>query len=212
MDKNKTGTRIKFLRLSKGLNQQQFGELFSPPAAKSIVSRWEGGISVPSASRLKKIAELGHVSVNYLLNGPASLTRDELESIERKLKDGTATKLEKQQTTEYLLEQSITTQNEIHYFSDLANGEIDHELKIISDQKPGLIDQFTLSYLLSMYNQIRLYGGKKQLSQFRVMVELLDRFIMDDQPNKEAIQDWLTHTKEFLESLPLDRYSKESRT
>lgn len=62
-------SNIKKIRLQKGLNQQQFGELFFPIADKSIVSRWEKGKSVPSAERLKKIAELGNMSVNELLYG-----------------------------------------------------------------------------------------------------------------------------------------------
>lgn len=61
--------RIKTIRLSKGLSQEQFGELFSPVAARSIVSRWESGSSVPSAGRIKKIASLGHISVEELVNG-----------------------------------------------------------------------------------------------------------------------------------------------
>ena len=63
------GNRIKNIRLSKGLNQSQFGELFKPVAARSIVSRWESGLSVPNAKRLRKIAELGGISVSELLNG-----------------------------------------------------------------------------------------------------------------------------------------------
>ena len=55
--------------MSKGLNQSQFGELFKPVAARSIVSRWESGLSVPNAKRLRKIAELGGISVSELLNG-----------------------------------------------------------------------------------------------------------------------------------------------
>jgi transcriptional regulator with XRE-family HTH domain len=65
----KLGDRIKRIRLSKGLNQSQFGESFEPAAARSIVSRWESGKSVPNAKRLRKIAELGGISVSELLNG-----------------------------------------------------------------------------------------------------------------------------------------------
>lgn len=60
---------IKSIRLSMGLNQQQFGDLFDPPADKSIISRWEKGVSIPNAERLKKIAELGKISVKALLEG-----------------------------------------------------------------------------------------------------------------------------------------------
>lgn len=61
--------RIKTIRLSKGLSQEQFGELFSPVAARSIVSRWESGNSIPNAKRIKKIASIGKISVEELVAG-----------------------------------------------------------------------------------------------------------------------------------------------
>lgn len=70
------GDRIKRIRLSKGLSQSQFGELFNPVAARSIVSRWESGKSVPNAKRLKKIAELGKITVSELLNGSIDMLID----------------------------------------------------------------------------------------------------------------------------------------
>lgn len=69
MRNKELANRIKLIRLSKGLSQEQFGELFSPVAARSIVSRWESGNSVPNAERLKKIASLGGISVEELING-----------------------------------------------------------------------------------------------------------------------------------------------
>lgn len=63
------GDRIKTIRLSLGLNLQQFGDEFNPVADKSIVSRWERGRSTPNAERIKKIAELGGISVEELLHG-----------------------------------------------------------------------------------------------------------------------------------------------
>ena len=61
------GNRIKNIRLSLGLTMEEFGKLFDEPAAQSIISRWEVGKSVPSANRLKKIAELGDTTVQELL-------------------------------------------------------------------------------------------------------------------------------------------------
>lgn len=60
---------IKKIRLDKGLNQSQFGDLFDPPADKSIVSRWEKGKSVPSADRLKKLSNIANISIYELLYG-----------------------------------------------------------------------------------------------------------------------------------------------
>ena len=62
------GNRIKNIRLSLSLTMEEFGKLFDEPAAQSIISRWEVGKSVPNANRLKKIAELGDMTVQELLN------------------------------------------------------------------------------------------------------------------------------------------------
>lgn len=42
--------------------------MFDPPAPKGAVSRWEHG-GGPNKQRMKRIAELGHTSINYLLYG-----------------------------------------------------------------------------------------------------------------------------------------------
>ena len=61
------GNRIRNIRLGLGLTTEEFGKLFDEPAAQSIISRWEVGKSVPNANRIKKIAELGNVTVQELL-------------------------------------------------------------------------------------------------------------------------------------------------
>ncbi|WP_232751066.1 helix-turn-helix domain-containing protein [Macrococcoides caseolyticum] len=67
---NELGKRIKNIRLSLGDNMREFGQRFKGfEASDSIVSRWEKGKSVPSPERLKRIAELGNISVNELLYG-----------------------------------------------------------------------------------------------------------------------------------------------
>ncbi|WP_206683280.1 helix-turn-helix transcriptional regulator, partial [Escherichia coli] len=55
IDKKKLGLKIKSIRLTKGLNQGEVGALVTPGGDKSIVSRGEKGIRIPSADRLKII-------------------------------------------------------------------------------------------------------------------------------------------------------------
>ncbi|GAB2499609.1 hypothetical protein GCM10008929_20250 [Alkalibacterium psychrotolerans] len=62
------GSRIKKIRQDKGLNQSEFGKLVLH-AHKSLVSKWEKGQNLPNNERLKKIAELGNTTVEYLLTG-----------------------------------------------------------------------------------------------------------------------------------------------
>lgn len=62
------GERVRQIRQQLKMTQDEFGKKFDPPASKGIVSRWEHG-GTPNNARLQKIADLGHVSVDYLLNG-----------------------------------------------------------------------------------------------------------------------------------------------
>ncbi len=67
------GQRIREIRKELGLTMKEFGEKFNPPAADSIVSRWERGINMPNNQRLEKIAELSGHSTVYILTGKQEL-------------------------------------------------------------------------------------------------------------------------------------------
>lgn len=66
-NKINVGLRIKSVRQNKGMTLEEFGKLFN--ASKSIASRWEKGISLPNAERLKAIAKIGDMTVDELLHG-----------------------------------------------------------------------------------------------------------------------------------------------
>ncbi|MFD1416846.1 helix-turn-helix domain-containing protein [Oceanobacillus jeddahense] len=69
LQKKKIGSRIRVIRNELGLTMKEFGEKIDPPASDSIVSRWERGKSLPNNERLNAIAELGNVSISYLITG-----------------------------------------------------------------------------------------------------------------------------------------------
>lgn len=196
------GKRIKAIRKKLGKNQEEFGAMFTPPAPKSVVSRWEHGGS-PNKKRLAEIADIGNVSVDFLVNGSNHLTLTDMKQLSDKAVTGNASKEEVQSLNEAWIDQDITIKEVIKKFSGYANDEIEHELQIIADKKPGLLDQYTLSYLLGMFNQVRLYGSKKQQMDFRTLIQLLMQFIVGDKPSNQQIDDWLSHTRDFLKSLPL---------
>lgn len=81
--RKQVGTRIKSLRLSRGIDLAAFGSLIDPPASASIVSRWERGINLPSNKRMQSIAELSNVSVDYLLNGEPQNDTAIMKAIEK---------------------------------------------------------------------------------------------------------------------------------
>ena len=61
------GKRINNIRLKNGLTMEIFG--FRLNTSKGTVNNWEKGRNLPNKENLKKIAELGNVSVNELLHG-----------------------------------------------------------------------------------------------------------------------------------------------
>ena len=62
---------------------EQFGELLG--ANKSSVSGWERGTVVPSSQRLKKIAELGKISLAELLTPYRGIEEIHISILEKKL-------------------------------------------------------------------------------------------------------------------------------
>src|SRR5699024_11318584 len=68
VDKEAVGRRIQNLRFKKGLTLEEFGKLIGD-VDKSNVSKWEKGSSLPNKKRLKKISEVGGISINQLLYG-----------------------------------------------------------------------------------------------------------------------------------------------
>lgn len=68
-NKKAVGQRIKEIRNKKGESLEKFGLRFNPPANRSLVSAWENGRYLPNNERLKKLAEIGGLTVDELLYG-----------------------------------------------------------------------------------------------------------------------------------------------
>ncbi|MGX6971296.1 helix-turn-helix domain-containing protein [Vagococcus bubulae] len=63
--KKSLGDRIKSIRLEKGYTMEDFGKFFQ--TSKGTVNNWEKNRNKPNRENLKKIAEIGNVSVDYLI-------------------------------------------------------------------------------------------------------------------------------------------------
>ncbi|PFZ72327.1 transcriptional regulator [Bacillus toyonensis] len=66
-NKEALGQRIKLIRIKNGMTLEEFGKQILN-ANKSIVSKWERGNTIPNNERLAKIAEIGNVTIEYLLS------------------------------------------------------------------------------------------------------------------------------------------------
>lgn len=67
VDKNLVGQRIKKIRINAGLSMEALGKKLS--TSKGSVNNWEKGKNLPNVNRLKKIAELGNISIDELIYG-----------------------------------------------------------------------------------------------------------------------------------------------
>lgn len=67
MNKKAIGLRIRKIREGLGLTQQEFGKLLN--LSHASVSGYELGDSYPSVDCLIKIAELGRISIAWLVTG-----------------------------------------------------------------------------------------------------------------------------------------------
>ncbi|WP_436860425.1 helix-turn-helix domain-containing protein [Staphylococcus caeli] len=67
VNKEEIAKRIKILRITHGETMAQFGKRFD--TSDSIVSRWEKGVSIPNAKRLKEISVDFEINMNWLLYG-----------------------------------------------------------------------------------------------------------------------------------------------
>ncbi|GGA98749.1 XRE family transcriptional regulator [Macrococcus hajekii] len=75
VDKKNLGNTIKNIRLKLGMTMEEFGKKINF-ANKSVVSKWEQGTSIPSAERLKIIADLSGLTVEELLYGEDKKLKD----------------------------------------------------------------------------------------------------------------------------------------
>ena len=68
IDKQAVGNRIRQIRQELKLSMEKFGKLIGD-LPRSTVNNWERGINLPKTETLHQIAEVGHVTNEYLLYG-----------------------------------------------------------------------------------------------------------------------------------------------
>lgn len=81
--------KIRFIRISKKMTQEEFSELLS--CSQQTINVWEQAKSIPSAPMLVKIADTFNVTIDWLLGrisiSPPSLAKDiKIQQFENTLK------------------------------------------------------------------------------------------------------------------------------
>lgn len=68
-NKEEMGMRIHEIRKNREESLAKFGNKFTRPVGKNVVSRWEKGINIPDIERLMNIAYLGNTTATCILYG-----------------------------------------------------------------------------------------------------------------------------------------------
>ncbi|MEN2361199.1 helix-turn-helix domain-containing protein [Levilactobacillus brevis] len=161
------GKRIKSIRISKGIDLAKFGKMVNPPASASIVSRWERGINLPNSQRIKSIAEIGNVSVDFLLNGTQMSIKD-IKKFQSTLSRDNLTDEEKKRIKEISIEtrSAIQSVNEPfdkisrQVFKDSFLVGLSPEARILANQISILIGQISTSEVPdSFFEDFTVYLG-----------------------------------------------------
>ena len=115
--KNAVGERIKLIRKKRGETLEQFGNAIGG-VLKSNVSKWERGQSLPNNERIKKISELGNVSVNYLLTGKSDIEifSNSINKLFQSINNDTKKQLEILKDDKFTIEQSFFFSKAIELF------------------------------------------------------------------------------------------------
>ncbi|MCT3284062.1 XRE family transcriptional regulator [Lactiplantibacillus pentosus] len=120
-----TGQRIKTIRITLGKTQADFADSINQrldsdgTVTRGTVNNWEHGRNLPNKRRLKIIADLGGVSVDYLLHG-SSITVSTIDSLAEKYKRGTITPDEKLLMNEASIDFRIETSTMVKATKNMA--------------------------------------------------------------------------------------------
>ncbi|WP_338211521.1 helix-turn-helix transcriptional regulator [Lactiplantibacillus paraxiangfangensis] len=152
-DPQKVGKRIKMLRISKGMTMNEFGNLIDSNVKSGTVTNWESGKNAPNKKRLKRIADLCGVSVDFLLNGTQMSIRDIKRFQSALIDKKTLTNEEKRIAREFSIENRLAIQaaNEPfdkisrQVFKDSFLVGLSPEARILANQISILIDQISTS-------------------------------------------------------------------
>lgn len=81
------GERLKKLRVSRNMTQDEFGEIFNPHLSQSTIGTYERGLRQPSLENLVIISKFFKVSTDYLLGITDEITTINKEENPKELRD-----------------------------------------------------------------------------------------------------------------------------
>lgn len=208
MKSNKAiGDRIKAVREKLGKTQIDFGLAFNPPVNKSSVSRWEKGETLPSAKRLKYIADLGSVSVDYLING-SQLSVTNLKKLAEKLKkEDQLTNEEITKANEALLDAKFFGKTLFDSTNQKAKAKLKNQQQILKEYPLNPFDRDLYADFVSLFNLLRLTGSEKQYVSFSTLINFMLRIANGNMEYDK--EDLLPNIDKLLSSFPIKKENKK---
>lgn len=194
------GKRIKAIRKMLGKSQEEFGQLFDPPAPKSSVSYWENG-GGPNKKRLKKIADLGGVTPAYLING-SQLSIDDLRELTEKVESqDPLTNEEINKANEALLDTKFFSKTLFDSTNQKAKAKLKEQQQIINKHPLNPFDLELYADFIALFNLLRLKESEQQYVGFSTLISFMLRIANGTM--KYDRDDLLPNIDEWLSALPV---------
>lgn len=212
MDKKAIGSRIRAVRLRLGLSMEEFIERIDNKPGKGrsgTVNNWESGKNAPNKQRLKRIAELGGVSVEYLING-SRLSIDDIKKLADKLtKEGYLTSEEIKKANEAMLDSKEISKTIFDSTNQKAKAKLKNQQQILKEYPLNPFDRDLYANFVSLFNLLRLTGSEKQYVSFSTLINFILRIANGTiEYDKDDI---IPNIDKFLSSFPVKKDPESSR-
>lgn len=200
------GSRIKAIREKRGETQAGFGKHFTPSVSRATVSRWESGNIKPNSQRLREIAKIGNVTVEFLVEGdnttPEEATKlldkivNQSESVnEKDEKRLNEIQLELKQKLRLHdnIEKSNDNRRKVHLLNDLQS-----EVSVLN-KNLNYSSLVTLDQLLKLFNFLNDTNDSSNLRRFGKILWHIRQIAEGTEPYNKKKN--LSEINEFLTSL-----------
>lgn len=210
IDKKALGRRIRAIRLQLGLTMEDFIERIDskPGRGRSgTVNNWETGKNAPNKKRLKKIADLGSVSVDYLING-SQLSVANLKKLAEKIKkEDQLTNEEITKVNEALLDKKIFLKTLFDSTNQKATVKLKKQQQIIDEHPLNPFDRDLYADFVALFNLLRLTGSEQQYIAFSALINFMLRIANGNMEYDK--EDLLPNIDKLLSSFPIKKENKK---
>lgn len=181
-DPKSVGQRIRNIRQILGDSMEQFAKKIDDKAKSGTVSNWETGKNLPNSKRLKTIAELGNISVDYLLEGKVSVKEIRpLSDLVKGLDEEASRPLE---ANEFMAIYKDEVNNEISYRDTVKNKMEFFDLNRIINTEYQVNTKYETG-ISALGNSPLYYSGKKLTYKDREKISRILDAVFDIDRNSQ---------------------------